>query len=86
MADDIVLFDEQTPGWQQAFYAFLAEKERRSGSHRTVESYSRMLQHFFGSMGKPLRRSFSARPACGPSCFSPSPPVYEYSESKSPLN
>ena len=40
-------------GWQQAFYAFLAEKERRSGSHRTVESYSRMLQHFFGSMGKP---------------------------------
>ena len=53
MTDDVVLFDERTPGWQQAFYAFLAEKERRSGSHRTVESYSRMLQHFFGSMGKP---------------------------------
>ena len=53
MTDDIVLFDERTPGWQQAFYAFLAEKERRSGSRRTVESYSRMLQHFFGSIGKP---------------------------------
>jgi site-specific recombinase XerD len=38
--------------WQQALYAFLAEKERRSGSRRTVESYSRMLKHFFGRVGK----------------------------------
>ncbi len=38
--------------WQQALHAFLAEKERRSGSRRTVESYSRMLQHFFGQAGK----------------------------------
>jgi len=38
--------------WQQALYAFLAEKERRSGSRRTVEGYSRMLQHFFGQAGK----------------------------------
>ncbi len=38
--------------WQQALYAFLAEKERRSGSLRTVEGYSRMLQHFFGVVGK----------------------------------
>src|SRR5487761_2690025 len=38
--------------WQQALYAFLAEKERRSGSRRTVESYSRMLQHFFGQTNK----------------------------------
>ena len=38
--------------WQQALYAFLAEKERRSGSRRTVESYSRMLQQFFGPVGK----------------------------------
>jgi integrase/recombinase XerC len=38
--------------WQNALYAFLAEKERRSGSRRTVESYSRMLQHFFGRTGK----------------------------------
>jgi len=40
-------------GWERALYAFLAEKERRSGSRRTVEGYSRMLQHFFGSLGKP---------------------------------
>ncbi|MBI5948575.1 MAG: tyrosine-type recombinase/integrase [Chloroflexi bacterium] len=38
--------------WQQALYAFLAEKERRSGSLRTVEGYNRMLQHFFGRAGK----------------------------------
>jgi site-specific recombinase XerD len=38
--------------WQQALYAFLAEKERRSGSQRTVEGYSRMLQRFFGVTGK----------------------------------
>ena len=38
--------------WDQALYAFLAEKERRSGSRRTVESYSRMLQDFFGVVAK----------------------------------
>ena len=32
-------------------YAFLAEKERRSGSLRTVQSYSRMLTQFFGQAG-----------------------------------
>lgn len=36
----------------QALYAFLCEKERRSGSMRTVQSYSRMLQHFFGAVAK----------------------------------
>ena len=41
------------PGsWQQALYAFLPEKERRLGSRRTVESYSRILQDFFGRTGK----------------------------------
>ena len=35
------------PGaWQHALYAILVKKERRSGSRRTVESYSRMLQDF----------------------------------------
>src|SRR6185503_16457678 len=34
------------------FYAFLAEKERRSGSLRTVQSYSRMLNDFFGRLGR----------------------------------
>lgn len=38
--------------WQQALYAFLAEKHRRSGSERTVAAYSRMLQQFFGRLGK----------------------------------
>ena len=37
---------QETAAWERALYAFLAEKERRSGSRRTVEGYSRMLQHF----------------------------------------
>ena len=42
------------PGrWDQAIYAFLAEKERRSGSMRTVRAYSGMLYRFFGTLGKP---------------------------------
>ena len=39
-------------GWEQTIYAFLAEKERRSGSSRTVQAYSRMLLRFFGALGK----------------------------------
>src|SRR5687768_6633451 len=42
--------------WQQALYAFLAEKERRSGSLRTVQSYSRMLADFFDRARKPPDR------------------------------
>lgn len=38
--------------WERALYAFLAEKLQRSGSQRTVQAYSRMLQHFFGVLGK----------------------------------
>ena len=45
-------FNDTATGWQRAFYAFLAEKEQRSGSRRTVEGYSRMLQDFFGRSGK----------------------------------
>lgn len=37
---------------QQSLYAFLAEKGRRSGSQRTVESYARMLWPFFERLGK----------------------------------
>ena len=37
--------------WEQAIYAFLAEKERRSGSMRTVQAYSGMLYQFFGPLG-----------------------------------
>lgn len=45
-------FDESIPAWEKAFYAFLAEKERRSGSQRTVVAYSSQLQRFFGELGK----------------------------------
>jgi len=48
----IINFTDTGTGWQRAFYAFLAEKEQRSGSWRTVEGYSRMLQDFFGRSGK----------------------------------
>jgi integrase len=44
--------EENLVGWERALYAFLVEKERRSGSVRTVEGYSRMLQDFFGRVGK----------------------------------
>jgi site-specific recombinase XerD len=52
MTTTIAYLDELASGWQRTLYAFLAEKERRSGSLRTVQSYSRMLQHFFGRLGK----------------------------------
>jgi hypothetical protein len=47
---------EDIAGWERALYAFLAEKERRSGSRRTVEGYARMLRHFFGAAGMPPDR------------------------------
>ena len=47
---------QDAAGWERSLYAFLAEKERRSGSRRTVEGYSRMLQQFFGTLGKPPDR------------------------------
>jgi site-specific recombinase XerD len=56
MVATLIPFDESLPGWERALYAFLAEKERRSGSRRTVEGYSRMLQHFFGAVAKPPER------------------------------
>src|SRR5664280_1430327 len=42
--------------WDQALYAFLIEKGNRSGSRRTVESYSRMLWPFFADLGKTPER------------------------------
>ncbi len=56
MQTTITTFDRSAEGWERALYAFLAEKERRSGSRRTVEGYSRMLQHFFAGNGKPPDR------------------------------
>ena len=52
MTTTIANFTDTATGWQRAFYAFLAEKEQRSGSRRTVEGYSRMLQDFFGRSRK----------------------------------
>ena len=40
------------PDWEGAFAAFLAEKERRSGSRRTSQEYARILARFFGPLGK----------------------------------
>jgi len=54
MIKEVTLFDDNATGWQRSFYAFLAEKEQHSGSRRTVEGYSRMLQDFFGRLGKEL--------------------------------
>jgi integrase/recombinase XerC len=45
-------FDDSAESWERTLYAFLAEKERRSGSRRTVESYDRMLHDFFGRAAK----------------------------------
>ena len=44
---------DDVPAWQQTVVAFLAEKERRSGSHRTVEGYARMLWPFLLRVGSP---------------------------------
>ncbi len=52
MTTTVAYLDETASGWDRTLYAFLAEKERRSGSRRTVEGYSRMLNHFFGSAGR----------------------------------
>jgi hypothetical protein len=38
MTTNIANFNDTATGWQRAFYAFLAEKEQRSGSSRTVEA------------------------------------------------
>ena len=53
MTNQLTFYSDTAEGWERALYAFLGEKERRSGSRRTVESYSRMIQHFFGRLGKP---------------------------------
>ena len=52
MTTHYLVSDTTASGWKQTIYAFLAEKERRSGSMRTVQAYSRMLFQFFGSLGK----------------------------------
>src|SRR5208283_3445343 len=52
MTTNLATFPDNATAWEQALYAFLAEKHRRSGSLRTVNGYSNMLQEFFGRSGK----------------------------------
>jgi site-specific recombinase XerD len=52
MSNAVAYLDDSVSSWDRTLYAFLAEKERRSGSLRTVQSYSRMLNDFFGRLGK----------------------------------
>ncbi len=53
MTDDALVLQSDAPDrWDQALYAFLAEKERRSGPVRTVQSYHHTLRYFFGRLGK----------------------------------
>ena len=61
------VFSGSSSVWEGSLYAFLAEKQRRSGSNRTPDSYYRTLRHFFGSPCKrlPIRsplRTYSASP------------------------
>jgi hypothetical protein len=44
---------DDVPAWQQTVVGFLAEKERCSGSRRTVERYARMLWPFLTRVGSP---------------------------------
>lgn len=44
--------DASASGWDRSLYAFLAEKQQRSGSLRTVNAYAGMLRDFFGRAGK----------------------------------
>ncbi|HVA84714.1 MAG TPA: tyrosine-type recombinase/integrase [Candidatus Saccharimonadales bacterium] len=44
---------DDVPAWTQSVVAFLAEKERRSGSRRTVEGYARLLWPFLSRVGSP---------------------------------
>ena len=46
---------DDVPAWQQTVVAFLAVKERRSGSRRTVEGYARMLWPFLTRVASPDR-------------------------------
>ena len=53
MNNTVTYLDESSAGaWERTLYAFIAEKQRRSGSIRTVQTYSRLLNDFFGRTGK----------------------------------
>src|SRR5258708_33939375 len=45
--------DADIPAWTQTVVAFLAQKERRSGSRRTAQGYARMLWPFLSRVSSP---------------------------------
>jgi site-specific recombinase XerD len=47
-----LITDLSASGWDRSLYAFLAEKQQRSGSMRTVNAYAGMLRDFFCRSGK----------------------------------
>ena len=51
-AEEHVCFADIASGWERVLVAFLAGKQRRSGSRRTVESYSGMLLRLLGTPGQ----------------------------------
>jgi len=46
MTATMISITEEAAGWERALYAFLAEKERRSGSRRTADGHSRTWPEF----------------------------------------
>ena len=61
------VFSGSNTGWEGSLYAFLAAKQRRSGSNRTPDSYYRTLRLFFGSLHKsPDQVSSSATSSASP--------------------
>ena len=51
-SDAALTLGNSASGWDRSLYAFLAEKQQRSGSMRTVNAYAGMLRDFFGRAGK----------------------------------
>ena len=54
------VFSGSSSVWEGSLYAFLAEKQRRSGSNRTPDSYYRTLRLFFGSLQKVSRSGLAS--------------------------
>jgi integrase/recombinase XerC len=50
--DNALTLDPSSSGWDRSLYAFLAEKQQRTGSMRTVNAYAGMLRDFFSRAGK----------------------------------
>ena len=49
------LDDSSAADWSRILYAFLAEKERRSGSLRKVQNYRRTLKRVLSCVGTRIR-------------------------------